>query len=206
MDPETQLRIRNLSFYDFDDNKSLLSEGNQTKRTPLGFDDSDTEDQSVDEGSIAILSMDEIRNMKNLEAAYLKTQDKFREQLRQSQGFVKPPAGKNLEKLEKTDSIEAEALDEENETPQPSTLAIVVGSLNLNNEINTPQTPRQSAFTDLQQEIGGSIDCVDSSKLTNKLNAFIEKNQKLDDSSHSIDNGDIGSTKDYDNKNDNDVS
>ena len=79
MDPETQLRIRNLSFYDFDDNKSLLSEGNQTKRTPLGFDDSDTEDQSVDEGSIAILSMDEIRNMKNLEAAYLKTQDKFRE-------------------------------------------------------------------------------------------------------------------------------
>ena len=111
-----------------------------------------------------------------------------------------------MEKLEKTDSIEAEALDEENETPQPSTLAIVVGSLNLNNEINTPQTPRQSAFTDLQQEIGGSIDCVDSSKLTNKLNAFIEKNQKLDDSSHSIDNGDIGSTKDYDNKNDNDVS
>jgi hypothetical protein len=60
-------------------------------------------------------------------------------------------------------------------------------------------TPRQSAFTDLQQEIGTTVE---ASKLASKLNAFIEKNHKLDVSSHSIDNGDIGSTKDYDNKND----
>ena len=73
MDPETQLKIRNLSFYDFDDDKSLLSDRKSAKHTPLGFDDSDTEDQSVDEGAIAILSMDEIRNMKNLEKAYLKS-------------------------------------------------------------------------------------------------------------------------------------
>ena len=44
MDPETQLKIRNLSFYDFDDDKSLLSDRKSTKHTPLGFDDSDTED------------------------------------------------------------------------------------------------------------------------------------------------------------------
>lgn len=44
---------------------------------------------------------------------------------------------------------------------------------------------------------------MEASHLTNKLNAFIEENhKKLDVSSHSIDNGDIGSTKDYDNKND----
>jgi hypothetical protein len=73
------MRIRNLSFYDFDDDKSLLAERKSTRETPLGFDDSDTEDLSVDEGAIAILSMDEIRNMKDLEAAYLKTQQKFRE-------------------------------------------------------------------------------------------------------------------------------
>ena len=44
MDPETQLKIRNLSFYDFDDDKSLLSDRKSTKHITLGFDDSDTED------------------------------------------------------------------------------------------------------------------------------------------------------------------
>lgn len=65
--------------------------------------------------------------MKNLEAAYLKTQNKFREQLRHSQAFVKPPEGSNWEKIERSDSVEIEALDEEKETPEPSTLANAMG-------------------------------------------------------------------------------
>ena len=47
---------------------------------------------------------------------------------------------------------------------------------------------------------------VEISALTSKLNEFI-KDQKndLDVSSHSIDNGDMGSTKGYNNKNDEDL-
>ena len=54
-------------------------ERKSNRETPLGFDDSDTEDLSVDEGAIVILSMDEIRNMKNMEKEYARNQQKFRE-------------------------------------------------------------------------------------------------------------------------------
>ena len=40
---------------------------------------------------------------------------------------MKPPSGSSWEKLEKTDSIEVEALDEENETPEPQALANALG-------------------------------------------------------------------------------
>lgn len=70
-----EMRFKSLSFYDFDEDKSKLVEYGQgaVEDSHLNFDDDDSDVdtlsdfQSVDEGSIAILSMDEIRNMKNLE-------------------------------------------------------------------------------------------------------------------------------------------
>ena len=62
------MRFKTLSFYDFDEDKRNLINND---KTDMGFDDSQCETlsdfQSVDEGAIAVLSMDEIRNMKNLE-------------------------------------------------------------------------------------------------------------------------------------------
>ena len=44
LDYETQMRIKNLSFYDFDDEKSLI----ETKATPGGMDfGSDTEESEM---------------------------------------------------------------------------------------------------------------------------------------------------------------
>ena len=61
------LTTKTLSFFDFDeDKKSLLRRPHQN----LDFDASDGDEtsewQSVDEGAIAILSMDEIKNMKKM--------------------------------------------------------------------------------------------------------------------------------------------
>lgn len=66
--------------------------------------------------------------------------------MRESQAFVKPQKDSSWEKLERSDSVEVEALDEEN--PEPS-LQTAVASLTLKNDATMPQTPRQSAFTDL---------------------------------------------------------
>ena len=41
---------------------------------------------------------------------------------------------------------------------------------------------------------------LEAGKLTEKLNLYIKQNKQLDLSSHSIDGGDVGSTKDYNNK------
>ena len=56
-----------MSFYDFDDEEKLVGENiNFNDDTSMGS----SEFLSVDEGAIAILSMDEIRNMKKLEMDY----------------------------------------------------------------------------------------------------------------------------------------
>ena len=55
----------------------------------------------MDEGSIAILSMDEIRNMKNLERDYERNQAIFKEKQENSQAFVKPPPGFDWENINK---------------------------------------------------------------------------------------------------------
>tara|TARA_B110000285_G_C14714309_1_gene419209 strand:+ start:199 stop:402 length:204 start_codon:yes stop_codon:yes gene_type:complete len=64
------MTYKQLSFHDFDDDKSNLL----TNQTDGGLDFSDDESvqSQYDEGSIAILSMDEIRNMKKLEQDYEK--------------------------------------------------------------------------------------------------------------------------------------
>jgi len=54
------------------------------KNLVLGFDDSESllsEYQSVDEGAINVLSMDEIRNMRNLEINFQINQEKIKDQL-----------------------------------------------------------------------------------------------------------------------------
>ena len=66
VDARTEMRCKSLSFGDFGDDQKLLGESNADT---LGFDsdgDETSDFASVDEGAIAILSMDEIRNMKRL--------------------------------------------------------------------------------------------------------------------------------------------
>ena len=107
-----------------------------------------------------MLSIEEIRNMKNLEKAYLKSQNTFRDQLRDSQAFVRPPPGQNWENID-----QVEILDQE--SPERTTLPGAI-ELDLNHDSTTPQTPRQSAFVSLQQDIGQNE--VEASMLENKLN------------------------------------
>ena len=57
----------------------------------LDFSDDESVQSQYDEGAIAILSMDEIRNMKNLELDYEKTKTQMRDQYKNSEAFVKPP-------------------------------------------------------------------------------------------------------------------
>ena len=67
IDPKTELKCKSLSFGDFGDDQKLL--GPSTNTDALGFDsdgDQSSEWLSVDEGAIAVLSMDEIRNMKKM--------------------------------------------------------------------------------------------------------------------------------------------
>jgi len=68
-----EIRFKQLSFYDFDEDKKNLIDPSNVDNT-LDFDESEYDSasdyQSVDEGAIAILSIDEIRNMKKLELQY----------------------------------------------------------------------------------------------------------------------------------------
>ena len=68
MDFDTQMTYKQLSFYDFDEDQSNLTSG-QTEGG-LEFSDDESVQSQYDEGAIAILSMDEIRNMKSLEQDY----------------------------------------------------------------------------------------------------------------------------------------
>jgi hypothetical protein len=59
---------KSLSFMDFNDEKKSLLHKNRDEQN-LAFDsdgDEISDWQSVDEGAIAVLSMDEIRNMKRM--------------------------------------------------------------------------------------------------------------------------------------------
>ena len=90
---ETQMRFKSLSFYDFDEDKKPL-----TDSTAMNFDDSENDDavsefQSVDEGAIAVMSMDEIRNMRDMQLDYEICRRKYREEVAQSQAFVRPAPG-----------------------------------------------------------------------------------------------------------------
>lgn len=61
-DEDAHLRSKALSFYDFDEDKSsLLTSG---MRFDSEGDETESEFNSVDEGAIAVLTMDEIRNMR----------------------------------------------------------------------------------------------------------------------------------------------
>ena len=142
---ETQMRFKSLSFYDFDEDKKPL-----TDSTAMNFDDSENEDavsefQSVDEGAIAVMSMDEIRNMRDLQLDYEICRRQYREEVAQSQAFVRPLPGQNLENLasptilDKADNLDFEIgdiLDDQKfaviqslqpiETPRPSASAELV--------------------------------------------------------------------------------
>ena len=74
----------------------------------------------------------------------MKSQNLFREQLRDSQAFVRPPPGFDWENIK-----DVETLDQEEE---PNTLSSAI-KLDLIQDSDTPQTPRQSAFVNLQKEI-----------------------------------------------------
>ena len=66
IDEYGEQRFKALSFYDYNEDKKNLLES--TANDGLDFDDSEmdsaSEYQSVDEGAVAVLSMDEIRKMK----------------------------------------------------------------------------------------------------------------------------------------------
>jgi hypothetical protein len=64
------LPTKSLSFVDFNDEKKSLLRKNKENEQNLDFDsdgDETSEWLSVDEGAIAVLSMDEIRNMRRLQ-------------------------------------------------------------------------------------------------------------------------------------------
>lgn len=87
------MRFKSLSFYDFDEDKKPL-----TDSTAMNFDDSENDDavsefQSVDEGAIAVMSMDEIRNMRDMQLDYEICRRQYREEVAQSQAFVRPLPG-----------------------------------------------------------------------------------------------------------------
>ena len=87
---ETTSHSTRLSFNDygqrFDEEKtSLLEQGHATLGFESDGDENFSETQSVDEGAINILSMEEIRKMKNLELDWKRTQSEFR--MRQSKAL-----------------------------------------------------------------------------------------------------------------------
>ena len=198
MEFDTQMTYKQLSFSDFDEDRSNLL-NNQTEGG-LEFSDDESVQSLHDEGAIAVLTMDEIRNMKNLEMDYERKKSQMRDQYKDSEAFVKPPPELDWENI---NNEEIEQLD------------IEIGSrsetdsrhLALDNN-QTPETPRPSAqcLDDLKRQISVPINqpqgSVEISALTSKLNAFIkdQKSNDLDVSSNSIDNGDMGSTKGFNNK------
>ncbi len=67
-------RFKALSFYDFDEDKSLINGSGNSRDIEFNddgdLDDDQSDNKSVDEGAIAILSMDEIRNMHKMQQNY----------------------------------------------------------------------------------------------------------------------------------------
>ena len=81
---DDSLPAKSLSFVDFNDEKRSLIRKNRDCEQNLAFDsdgDETSEWTSVDEGAIAVLSMDEIRNMRRLQQEYESKQQVLRESI-----------------------------------------------------------------------------------------------------------------------------
>ena len=69
---EIETSFKQLSFYDFNEEKSSLLGQTPGMNFESDGDETESDIRSVDEGAIAVLTMEEIRNMKDLELDYEK--------------------------------------------------------------------------------------------------------------------------------------
>ena len=138
---DLHLRFKALSFYDFDEDKTLL---NSSMHFDSDGDETESEFHSVDEGAIAVLSMDEIRNMRNLQLDYEQT-------LKDSRAFVN--------RRYSEEDLDIEIGSDKVQDNGNDNLQRIIGYA----DVSKAPTPRTSANSHIYKEMTGrETPCIDS--------------------------------------------